>query len=193
MLGKFRDEAFFWFAVLALTLGGVVACGDTASELASTSSAPTTSKPVEDLVMTDSDFVNIHAMTPVNGRFIDNRLGHLEEALAVARSETGGIYPVGTIIQLVPQEAIVKRKAGWSPRTNDWEFFFLDVTETGTKIAMRGTVDTKNRFDMYCVSCHREAEAEFDFTCGGDHGCALLPVGEEIIRATQDADPRPMP
>jgi len=37
-------------------------------------------------------------MTKVKGYFIDNRLGHLDEALAVARSDEGGVYPVGTVI-----------------------------------------------------------------------------------------------
>ena len=59
--------------------------------------------------MEADDFVNINDMTAVRGYFIDNRLGHLDEALAVANDPAGGTYPVGTIIQLVPQEAMVKR------------------------------------------------------------------------------------
>ena len=45
-----------------------------------------------------------------------------------ANNPDGGVYPVGTVIQLVPQEAMVKRAAGFDPATNDWEFFSLDVS-----------------------------------------------------------------
>ena len=72
-------------------------------------------------------------MTPVRGFFVDNRLGHLDEAVAIAEANEGGTYPVGTILQLVPQEAMVKRRRASSPATNDWEFFSLDVTPEGTR------------------------------------------------------------
>jgi methylmalonyl-CoA mutase len=48
------------------------------------------------------------------------------------------IYPPGTVIQLVPQEAMVKRESGFAPEANDWEFFFLNVDAEGTEIAARG-------------------------------------------------------
>lgn len=141
--------------------------------------------------MQAEDFVNIQAMTPVGNHFIANRLGHLDEALEVAQSATGGRYPVGTIIQLVPQEAMVKRQAGWSPATNDWEFFFLDVSADGTKIATRGADEVVNRFGGNCSSCHTLAEPEWDLVCEKDHGCAPLPIGDDVILAVQQADPRP--
>ena len=59
----------------------------------------------------------------------------LKEAMRIFRDgvpETE--YPVGTILQLVPFEAMVKHLREISPKTNGWEFFFLDVSKEGTKI-----------------------------------------------------------
>jgi hypothetical protein len=146
----------------------------------------------EDFVPEADDFRNIHTMTPVRGFFIDNRLGHLDEAIAVANSPDGGEYPVGTIIQLVPQEAMVKRREGFSKATNDWEFFFLSVSAEGTVIEVRGTDEVVNRFGGNCASCHSLAEPEFDFVSEQDHGCDPLPIGRDLIMAVQEADPRPL-
>ena len=104
--------------------------------------------------MQASDFTNLHDMTKVRGFYVDNRLGHLEQTLAVANSPKGGTYPVGTILQLVPQEAMVKRRKGFDPATKDWEFFFLDDRATGTKIVTRGADDVVNRFGGNCAACH---------------------------------------
>jgi hypothetical protein len=83
--------------------------------------APTTSTTlvVEDADLSAASFRNINLMTPVGDHFFDNVRGHLAQALAVARSAQGGRYPVGTILQLVPQEAMVKRApAGASATIN---------------------------------------------------------------------------
>ena len=147
----------------------------------------------QDLVMKPSDFQNLHTMTMVRGFFVDNRLGHLNAALRVARSGKGGVYPVGTILQLVPQEAMVKRRKGFNPATRDWEFFFLRTTPQGTTIVTRGTTTVVNRFGGNCASCHLAAQAKFDMVCEHNHGCAPLPVGDDVIAAIQRADPRPLP
>jgi hypothetical protein len=149
-------------------------------------------KPREDYVAQAGDFRNLHTMTKVRGFYLDNRLGHLDEALAVANSPTGGKYPVGTIIQLVPQEAMVKRQHGFNPATRDWEFFFLSVSETGTTIEKRGTTDVVNRFGGNCASCHQGAAARFDGVCEENHGCAPLPIGPDVFHALQESDPRPL-
>ena len=129
-----RLGARVWVSSLAVALlvtAGAGACGDDGEAAAP---RPTTTAPAEDLDMKPTDFRSLSTMTKVRGFFVDNRLGHLEEALRVANSPSGGVYPVGTIIQLVPQEAMVKRRKGWSPKTNDWEFFFLSTSATGTEI-----------------------------------------------------------
>lgn len=179
---------------LVLFSAALYACSDNDISAADAGSAvgSADSGPPEDFAATAEDFVNINSMTPVKGFFIDNRLGHLEEALAVANSERGGVYPVGTIIQLVPQEAMVKRAKGWSPQTNDWEFFFLDVTAEGTTIATRGAEETVNRFGGNCASCHELAEPQWDFICEQTHGCDPLPIGREVIEGIQASDPRPL-
>ena len=150
------------------------------------------SKPREDFVAQATDFRNLHTMTKVRGFFIDNRLGRLDEALAIANSPDGGKYPVGTIIQLIPQEAMVKRHKGFSPATRDWEFFSLSVSPAGTEIQNRGTDQVVNRFGNNCASCHQGAEARFDGVCEKDHGCDPLPIGDDIFRAIQESDPRPL-
>jgi hypothetical protein len=154
-------------------------------------SVPGTSSSTVDADLIASDFPNVNTMTPVGDHFVTNVRGHLAEALAVARSPQGGRYPVGTIIQLVPEEAMVKRAAGFSPSTNDWEFFSLDVSATGTKILSRGGAEVLNRFGGSCAGCHSAAQPAFDFVCGQDHGCAPLPIGPAVIKGLQAADPRP--
>ena len=76
--------------------------------------------------MQAADFTNLHDMTKVRGFYVDNRLGHLQADPRGGRTpRRAATYPVGTILQLVPQEAMVKRRKGFDPATKDWEFFFL--------------------------------------------------------------------
>jgi hypothetical protein len=173
----------------------VVACGGDGGTArprpTTTDAATTTAGEVEDLVVDEDDLVNINTMTPVRGFFVDNLLGHLDEALAIAEANEGGTYPVGTIIQLVPTEVMVKRAPGFSPETKDWEFLFVEVTPEGTRIIDRGTTDVINAFGLDCASCHLLAEDRFDMVCESDHGCDPLPIGRDVIEAVQAADPRP--
>ena len=116
--------------------------------------------------------------------------GHLEEALAVARNPRDAVYPVGTVIQLIPTEAMVKRHKGYSPSTGDWEFFSLNVSPTGTEIQSSGA-KVKNFLGGDCASCHVAAKSHFDFVCEKGHGCAPLGVTDELIATIQKGDPRP--
>lgn len=191
-------------AVLAVT-GVVVACGgggdegtgpktSAGSSSSTTTGATSTTVAGEDLVVEEGDLRNINLMTPVRGFFVDNLLGHLDEAVAIAEANEGGTYPVGTIIQLIPTEVMVKRGAGFSPETNDWEFLFVEVTAEGTTIIDRGTLDVINAFGLDCATCHLKADEQFDLVCetgATDHGCDPLPIGRDIIDAVQAADPRP--
>lgn len=196
-----RRDLRAWFAVLGppLAVGALVfGCGGTASRAGtasagstSTSRAAATTTPANDVTVTDQSFRSLRVMTPIRGFCVDNLLGDLAASVAVANSRDGGVYPPGTLLQLVPQEAMVKHRAGWNPTTNDWEFFFLDVSAAGTKIVHRGTTQVVNRFGGNCSSCHAAATAKFDFVCEHDHGCAPLPVSDDIIRLVQLADPRP--
>jgi hypothetical protein len=186
-------------AAVPLVLGLIVGCalgagddddGEVPAPGTEVGDTGTATEP-EDLVMEADDFVALADMTPVRGFFLANPLGHLDEALAVADDPAGGVYPVGTVIQLIPQEAMVKRADGFAPETNDWEFFFLEVSEDGTEILDRGTDQVVNQFDLACADCHQQAEPQFDFVCEQDHGCAPLPIDRDVIEAVQCSDPRP--
>lgn len=179
-----------------VVVAGVVACSsatdDAVPDTAGDTTTTTTTAP-EDLEMQAEDFVRLDEMTRVRDFFIDNRLGQLEEALAVANNPEGGVYPVGTVIQLIPQEAMVKRAPGFDPATNDWEFFELEVDPEGSEIRVRGGSEVVNQFGGSCVACHSQAEPQFDFVCEDDNGCDPLPevFSDDVIKSVQEADPRP--
>jgi len=188
-----------WVWGSALFLGALlfVACGGGSSGSRAAAPAPgarattSTTEVVQDAKLSAADFRNLDTMTRVDDHFVTNLRGHLAAALAVARSPKGGKYPIGTVLQLVPQEAMVKRAPGYSPETNDWEFFSLDVSAAGTRILSRGGAKVVNRFGGSCASCHGAAQPQFDLVCGTTHGCAPLPIGPDVIAALQKADPRP--
>ena len=143
-----------------------------------------------DFMPSEADFNCIRDMTAVRDFFVDNLLGDVDATLAIANSETGGTYPAGSIIQLVPGEAMIKREEGFAPETNDWEFFELDVTEAGTKIKVRGTDEAVNQFGGNCLECHAKAEPQWDLVCEQGHGCDPLPLTPTMLKAIQNTDPR---
>src|SRR5262245_13372705 len=165
----------------------------TAGTAASTASTTaTTSAPEKDVVVTAADFTNLHDMTPVRGFFISNVSGHLPEALAVADNPNGGTYPVGTIIQLIPGEAMVKHVKGYDPKTDDWEFFRLAGSAKGTTITAHGGAEVLNAIShSSCAGCHSAAKPQFDFVCEKTHGCAPLGISDDVIKAIQNSDMRP--
>jgi hypothetical protein len=144
-----------------------------------------------DLDMQASDFECLRKWTSARGFYITNKLGYLNNTLAVADSPDGGVYPVGTVVQLIPQEAMVKRKTGWNTMTHDWEFFRLNPTSTGTTITVRGGAEVVNGFNgTSCFNCHDMAQPQWDLICETTHGCAPLGVGPSIITQIQQSDPR---
>ena len=173
-----------------------VACGGSshpsASPTTTTNPAPTTTTAAAfpDVVPTAADFPNINTMTRVQDHFVTSLNGHLAATLAVARSAKGGVYPVGTLIQLIPTEAMVKRHKGYNPATGDWEFFSLGVSANGTVIKKSGA-KVLNFLGLDCASCHSAAKPQFDFVCGKTHGCAPLPLTDSLIAKIQNSDPRP--
>jgi hypothetical protein len=153
---------------------------------------PLETKKVE---VTDASFRCLHKMTKVGNMYVDNLLGKLEETKAVANSATGGVYPPGSVVQLLPKEVMIKREKGTSPATNDWEFFDLDVSPEGSKIKQRGFETVKNMFGT-CISCHKqEAAPQADMICAAGHGCPpiVFPGGidnAKLITALQKTDKR---
>jgi len=114
----------------------------------------------------------------------------LNEAMRIFRdSKPDREYPVGTILQLVPFEAMVKHPREKFPRANGWEFFALDVSEAGTRIRDRGDNVVNLAQGRTCLSCHQPA-ARFDFVCEKGHGCAPIPFDDQKIAELQRADAR---
>jgi len=114
----------------------------------------------------------------------------LAEAMRIFRDSAPNTdYPVGTILQLVPFEAMVKHPREKFPRTNGWESFALEVSAAGTKIRDRGDNVVNLSQGRTCLSCHQPA-AGFDFVCEKGHGCAPIPFNDQAIHALQQADAR---
>jgi hypothetical protein len=104
--------------------------------------------------ITDKSFKCMTDMTHVRHFYVDNSNGNLKETVRVAQSNGGEPYPVGSVLQLVPTEVMVKRGKGFNPVTKDWEFFELDVSKDGSTIRTRGFVEVVNRFGDNCFACH---------------------------------------
>ena len=146
--------------------------------------------PDEDFDMRPEDFECLANWTQVRRFRLTNKLGHLDEALAIANDPNGGVYPVWTVIQLVPSEAMVKRRRGFSETTHDWEFFALNTSVAGTKIVTRGGAEVVNAFGGNCLGCHSLAAPQWDLVCEQSHGCDPLPFTAQQIQALQNADVR---
>ena len=139
----------------------------------------------------DADsFRCITSMTHVRHFYVDNLEGDLQGTIAAANAPNGAVYPPGSVVQLVPGEAMVKLDRGASPATHDWEYLELDVSKDGTKIRRRGFADVVNRFGGNCFACHVAARPEWDSICEIDHGCAPIPVTRAMSGALQRTDPR---
>jgi hypothetical protein len=139
-----------------------------------------------------TDFQCLTDWTKVRDFRVTNRLGHLEEALSVAdaSANTAGLeYPVGTILQLLPSEALVKRGGNFDPPNHNWEYFSLRIDPTGTAILSRGRDNVINSSGGNCFSCHSAAR-DFDFVCETNHGCIPLGLPESLIDFFQQSDER---
>jgi hypothetical protein len=145
----------------------------------------------EDAFLVDDDFVCLDdaRIVDVGGRRIWNVLGgqQQEQAVALARSGAPGTYPVGTVVQLFPFEAMVKRGQGFSPATNDWEYLLLDTSSGESVITARGTTDIRNAAGT-CLSCHGAAAA-FDNVCFTNSSCKPLPafIDTHVVPSRDDA------
>ncbi len=161
--------------VLSLGLAAVSQAADTASAL---------------VKVDDASFKCMRQMTPVRHFYVDNLLGDITATLAAANAPKGAPYPTGSVVQLVPTEAMVKREPGFSPATGDWEFFELDVNDQGSKIGKRGFAEVNNRFGKNCFACHAPAREPWDFVCESNHGCEPIPIDHKMTGALQRSDPR---
>ncbi len=140
--------------------------------------------------ITENSFRCITQMTHVRHFYVDNLAGNLAGTVHAAQSTTGEPYPVGSVVQLVPTEVMVKREKGFNPATRDWEFVELDVSADGSKIRTRGFVEVVNRFGGNCFACHIKAQPQWDLICDNSHGCDGIPLTRAMIGAIQRTDPR---
>lgn len=125
-----------------------------------------------------------------NTRFKHADPEKLKEAMRIFRdSVPDKDYPVGTILQLVPFEAMVKHPREKFPNTNGWEFFFLEVSKEGTTIKDRGDNVVNLSQGVTCLSCHQPA-AKYDFVCEKGHGCAPIPFDDQKLAEIQRSDLR---
>jgi hypothetical protein len=139
--------------------------------------------------ISDKSFKCITEMTHVRHFYVDNLAGNLAGTVKVAQAATGD-YPVGSVLQLVPTEVMVKREKGFNATTRDWEFFELNLTPEGSAIRTRGFQEVNNRFGGNCFTCHVKARAEFDLVCDNNHGCDPIPITRAMSGALQRTDPR---
>lgn len=138
-------------------------------------------------VATHADFDCIKNGSKVGHFYVANRLGKQEQAVAAAKaSAKGSVYPLGTIIRLFPLEAMVKRGKGFEA-TGGWEMFKLTSQGGQLSIVQRGGAEVTNGSGP-CIGCHNPAK-DYDFVCGTDHGCAPIPVTDELATLLQDTDP----
>ena len=142
------------------------------------------------LNITEKSFHCITEMTHVRHFYVDNLLGNRQGTVKVAESAQPGTYPVGSVLQLVPTEVMVKREKGFNPATRDWEFFELEVSKEGTRIRTRGFAEVNNRFGGNCLGCHIKARPEWDLICDINHKCDPIPITRNMSGALQRTDPR---
>lgn len=136
------------------------------------------------------DFPCITELTRVRGFNVGNVGGDLASSLKVARAPKGTAYPVGTLIQLIPTEAMLKQAVGTRPATHDWEFFELEVSTPGARIARRGFEGMIGSDGANCFACHSLSRPEWDLICESEHGYAPIPETPAMIGALQRTDPR---
>jgi hypothetical protein len=140
--------------------------------------------------ISEKSFRCMTEMTHIGHFYVDNLLGNLDGTVRVAESTTGGVYPVGSVLQLVPTEVMVKREQGFNAVTHDWEFFELDVSPSGSTIRTRGFAEVVNRFGGNCFGCHIRARPQWDLVCDTTHGCDPIPLTIAMSGALQRTDPR---
>jgi len=113
---------------------------------------------------------------------------------AVKITEAGALppssYPVNTVLQVLPFEAMIKRRRGFNPEGNDWEFVKLKVDSEGkTQITADGKGEVANALGS-CQACHKRLAPTHDLVCGFVIGANGLGLTDEQLAAIQAADPR---
>jgi hypothetical protein len=84
----------------------------------------------DDIAVSEQSFGCINNRPKIRNTHIYNSDPEkLKEAIRIFRDSVPDTeYPVGAILQLIPTEAMVKHSRGTFAKSNDWEFFSLDVS-----------------------------------------------------------------
>src|SRR5260370_10031415 len=127
----------------------------------------------EDITVTDKSFGCIRDGTKVRNTYIRNAdPERLAEAVRILRDRVANTeYPVGTFLQLVPGEVMVKHPKAKFPETNGWEFFSLelatalppDPSPPATRTKAPGD-EVVNFLGVTCLSLRIPA-ARYDLVC----------------------------
>jgi hypothetical protein len=120
----------------------------------------------DDVTISDQTFDCIVNWPKIRNTRIKNQdQQSLQKAIHIFQDSVANAeYPVGTILQLVPYEAMVKHSRERFSKTDGWEFFSLDVSGATTKIRDRGDNVVNVAQRVPCFSCHSAAE-KYDFVC----------------------------
>ena len=125
----------------------------------------------QEFIAQASDFDDFATWPQVRRYRLTNKLGQLTEALAVADAlgDTPDlVLPTGTIVQLIPGEAMVKRGGDFQREHKGWEYFVLGSAGGRTQIVARGGIEASGGS---CYSCHERART-FDYLCETTHDCS---------------------
>lgn len=114
---------------------------------------------------------------------------------ALHKLETGKLgkgLPVGTVLQLVPQEAMVMRGGKFNRDGHGWEYFSLNPKSDGTsEILARGTSEVTGAVThTSCQTCHERFAADHDAICEFVIGTAGIGLTDDFLSIIQNADPR---
>jgi hypothetical protein len=114
---------------------------------------------------------------------------------ALHKIETGKMgkgLPVGTVLQLVPFEAMVKRGGQFNREGHGWEYFSLNPKADGTtEIVLRGQTEVLSAFThTSCQNCHENLAAHRDAICEFVQGPAGIGLTDDLLAVIQNGDPR---
>ena len=103
------------------------------------------------------------------------------------RAKLGKGYPVGTILQLFPFEAMAKRGGSFNPEGGGWEYFTLKPNPDGTtEILKRGGAEVTGLTRQSCQECHLRLAADHDSVCEFVIGPEGLGLTDDLITAFQN-------
>jgi hypothetical protein len=106
---------------------------------------------------------------------------------ALRKTKTGKLgkgYPVGTILQLFPFEAMAKRGGKFNKEGNGWEYFKLKANADGTtEILARGTAEVTNFLGFSCQECHERLAKDHDSVCELVVGIEGLMISEDLFQS----------